>query len=601
MNSIYINALLADASYVDLNNVTISQIVATIRQLFTNNVELDELIKNLQELAGAFKVTKTGLSKATSGMKGLASGNKIEHIPKGLEAFKPFIQSENNVSWIDWQIKGLEFSGLSDSCPFCTNETSTKMEAIKMVSVEYDKNAIKNLIAILLIIKKLGDFFSPDALDRLKTITKLSNNLEKEHELYIVGILGQIDNLLSKLLKLKELSGFDFKDEINVESQLDAFKLGLEFFPDLNSEKTNVAVFAINKSIDDVSRQAGVLQGKIKCQRKEVEEIIKNHRSDINSFLSYAGFKYVVDIVGNEGRSQLKLRHVDCSNHLRRGNQHLSFGEKNAFAIVLFMYECLSKKPDLIILDDPISSFDKNKKFAILEMLFRRDKNKCLKSKTVLMLTHDVEPIIDTVKSLYEKFQNQTAACFLKITNGELSEIQITRNDIQTFSEICSNVINSDKSSLIKIIYLRRFYEIVDENGDAYQLLSNILHKRDKNCAYDFRLPKDINTEVRPLLSDDSFQNGCREVQTKLPAFNYDEAYISVTNNAELKTLYNSSNNGYEKLQLFRLLSVEVENSVIQKFINETYHIENEFICQLDPCKFDAIPDYVIEECNRLI
>jgi wobble nucleotide-excising tRNase len=35
------------------------------------------------------------------------------------------------------------------------------------------------------------------------------------------------------------------------------------------------------------------------------------------------------------------------------------------------MYETLSKNSDLIILDDPISSFDKNKKYAILQMLFR--------------------------------------------------------------------------------------------------------------------------------------------------------------------------------------------------------------------------------------
>jgi wobble nucleotide-excising tRNase len=37
------------------------------------------------------------------------------------------------------------------------------------------------------------------------------------------------------------------------------------------------------------------------------------------------------------------------------------------------MFETLYKKSDLIILDDPISSFDKNKKYAILQMLFRED------------------------------------------------------------------------------------------------------------------------------------------------------------------------------------------------------------------------------------
>ena len=44
-------------------------------------------------------------------------------------------------------------------------------------------------------------------------------------------------------------------------------------------------------------------------------------------------------------------------------NEHLSYGEKNAFALVLFMYSVLKDNPDLIVLDDPISSFDGNKKF----------------------------------------------------------------------------------------------------------------------------------------------------------------------------------------------------------------------------------------------
>ncbi|TOM74118.1 hypothetical protein CGH70_24745, partial [Vibrio parahaemolyticus] len=88
---------------------------------------------------------------------------------------------------------------------------------------------------------------------------------------------------------------------------------------------------------------------------------------------------------GEDDKSRLKLRHVDHDEFVSGGNQHLSFGERNAFAIVLFMYECLAKKPDLIVLDDPISSFDKNKKYAILEMLFHRKTQDCLQGDTVLM------------------------------------------------------------------------------------------------------------------------------------------------------------------------------------------------------------------------
>ena len=144
------------------------------------------------------------------------------------------------------------------------------------------------------------------------------------------------------------------------------------------------------------------------------------------------------------------------------------------------MYECLAKNPNLIILDDPISSFDKNKKYAILEMLFRSDAVSCLKNKTVLLFTHDVEPIIDTVKSLSHTFNNLATASFLKLADGQIVEQNIVKDDIQTFSQICKTALDSNIDEIIKLIYLRRNYEISDDKGDVYQVLSNLLHKRDR-------------------------------------------------------------------------------------------------------------------------
>ena len=97
------------------------------------------------------------------------------------------------------------------------------------------------------------------------------------------------------------------------------------------------------------------------------------------------------------------------------------------------------------------------------------------------------------------------------------------------------------------------------------------------------------------------FTNGCTEISSYLNDFSYHELLSRVTDLGVLKTLYNACSNGYEKLQVFRLFDLDVENSVIQKFINETYHIENEFICQLDPAKFDTIPEYVVSECDRIL
>jgi len=358
------------------------------------------------------------------------------------------------------------------------------------------------------------------------------------------------------------------------------------------------AIAPINASVDKVIEQAGQLQGKINQQRIEMKKNIGRHQKDINEFLAYAGYRYAVEIAGDGEQAQLKLRHIDLEEHLSGGNQHLSFGERNAFAIVLFMYECLSKKPDLIILDDPISSFDKNKKYAILEMLFRRDTESCLKNKTVLMLTHDVEPIIDTVKSLSQKFGNQTSASFLKLEAGRLSEVGIYKDDIQTFTQICKGALSSKKDDVIKLIYLRRHLEITENKGDAYQVLSNLLHKRTR--AIDYRETTgegDNHPEIEPA----RFSNGCAEVSSHMEGFSYPDLLNRVTDVNALKHLYSASANGYEKLQLFRLLDLDIENTVILKFINETYHIENEFICQLDPEKFDTIPEYVVSECSRIL
>lgn len=97
----------------------ISNLVDTIKKTFTNNPDLEIFITNLKELGGAFTLSKTGLSKSSSGMKGLSMGNSIQHIPQGLEPYQPFIQSSKSVSWIEWQTKGhKEFTELSDSCPF---------------------------------------------------------------------------------------------------------------------------------------------------------------------------------------------------------------------------------------------------------------------------------------------------------------------------------------------------------------------------------------------------------------------------------------------------------------------------------------------------
>ena len=217
------------------------------------------------------------------------------------------------------------------------------------------------------------------------------------------------------------------------------------------------------------------------------------------------------------------------------------------------------------------------------------------------MLTHDVEPIIDTVKALSYKFNNQTSASFLKLNTGVIEELPIQKSDIQTFAQICRNVLKTEKDVIIKLIYMRRGFEITDDKGDAYQVLSNLLHKgNNKDRGIDTREPRDTEGNY-PEMDQTKFDRGCKIITNQLSEFSYNEILDRVCNATEMKSVYASCTNGYEKLQVCRLIDHKENDAVIEKFIKQTYHIENEFICQLDPIKFDTIPEYVVAECDKIV
>lgn len=575
----------------------IDEILTEIKQIFSENEELDLIIKDFDDLSKSFKTTKSGLSKTSSIYKGLEEGNKQEHIPEQLKGYSSFIKNENCTSWLGWQIKGEQFLDISDDCPYCTAKTTDKKETIKSVAKNYDSNVIKNFNIIIDAIQDLGDYFSNEAKNTLDTITKKQSGLEESEINYIVVIKQQIDDLLTKLKSLRDISPKSFQDDEKAEEKLQNLLINIELFDRFKSNKTKEIIDSLNNSLNVVLLRIGHLQGEINKQKQQTKQIIKEHQESINNFLINAGYKYNVEINNIQTNDyKLLLRHIDCQDTISGGDQYLSYGEKNAFALVLFMYEALSKNPDLIILDDPISSFDKNKKYAIMHMLFMG--GKCLKGKTVLMLTHDLEPIIDTIKVIH-KFHEFTDAKFICTKRGKLIEKDIKRENILTFSQICRTVIFSDMDDIIKLIYLRRNYELLDDFGDEYQVLSNLFHKRKRNEIKDFR--KDLSNDGMRL---EDFNKGVSKIKEDIKSFDYDTILLKICDNEQIKNLYNSNNNSYVKLHLFRILyadSLSMIKSVLRKFINETYHIENELICQLDPSEFDLIPDFIIEECDKYV
>jgi hypothetical protein len=105
-------------------------------------------------------------------------------------------------------------------------------------------------------------------------------------------------------------------------------------------------------------------------------------------------------------------------------------------------------------------------------------------------------------------------------------------------------------------------------------------------------------------MTGNEIREGSIEIKKIIPAFDYDELLGIVTDSNKMIALYNDSGNNYEKLHLYRILFEDnkgVESKIILKFINEAFHLENDYIYQLNPSKYQLVPQYVIDECDQYV
>lgn len=196
------------------------------------------------------------------------------------------------------------------------------------------------------------------------------------------------------------------------------------------------------------------------------------------------------------------------------------------------------------------------------------------------------------VKNLNHIFDPRPRASFLESKGGIVNEIKIEKTDVMSFGQVCEENVRNTQEDIVKVIYLRRHYEILNDKGMVYHLLSSLLHKRE--------FPTIGNSVNGSKMSEEAIEKASTEIEKKIENFSYSLLLTEIKDRENLLAVYRTSRNNYEKLQLFRMANENNhQNNIISKFINETFHIENEYIMQLNPCKYDFIPDFIIDECNK--
>ena len=105
--------------------------------------------------------------------------------------------------------------------------------------------------------------------------------------------------------------------------------------------------------------EVAVLKQEMGALKGIMQATIVQSQTDINEFLKTAGINYELVIKTEDesnSRTILKQCFTEEKTDVIKIRQHLSWEEKNAFSLILFMYYANLQDPDLIILDDPISS-----------------------------------------------------------------------------------------------------------------------------------------------------------------------------------------------------------------------------------------------------
>ncbi len=128
----------------------------------------------------------------------------------------------------------------------------------------------------------------------------------------------------------------------------------------------------------------------------------------------------------------------------------------------------------------------------------------------------------------------------------------------------------------------------------AYQLVSNALHKR--------QVPLQFEDGIAREMTPEEINEAETEIRMHVSDFDYSDAIQLILDNAAMIELYQSCENNYEKLHIYRIISEDADHAdVILKFINQAFHIENDYIYQLNPAKYQTVPQYVIDECDQYV
>lgn len=591
--------------------VQIETLLAELKNLIIGVDDIQNLRNFLPKYVEAVKASDGSLSRR-GGVADFVNGNGggFDHYTV-LDSYKPFYSRDfTTVSkWAKWRNDGIKQMH-GNSCPFCANELSSIISLQNStISKVFKNSALSVANAVLDYLQQAVEqgYVVGNEVDVLKSYIGDST---KADELYaeLQNLAKETDYLYKKIEKICAFKPMNVTHDqlVNLEKSLSELIIEerqLQSF--YTTDLIRDLIRNVSEKVSILKGKTGQLKGLFFRHEKKLNVLIEQRQADINQFFTLAGFPYNF-CLQKDGDKHAKAYLVPVGFQeeiVTEPKNRLSWGEKNAFSLVMFMFEAISDNADLIVLDDPISAFDEKKKFAIIRRLFDNQKLS-LRDKTVLMLTHDFQPIIDYVHgSFFSRYGLTTPvnSSLLQNIEGVLTESPITKEDLKNTVELTKEIVLSSNGSMpVRIVNLRKYVEMTEANFGSsaiYDILSNLIHGR--------RIPTDKDGQE---LTEEVVNQGMAAISQFIPNKNY----LDLLSDIETETLVNAirSDDLYHRIISIRLLFERVEGALSLlrkeypaacKFVNETNHIENDYIFQLDPRKYFSIPSLYLRQIESFI
>ena len=351
-----------------------------------------------------------------------------------------------------------------------------------------------------------------DITSLLIELEKSLKNLEEERDEYNKNIVNT-EPIIDRLVSINnEIAYYDIVDDYN------RYLAQYSEYEKLSSEEQNA-----NKLVDEKLS----LCKKLEAERKNIDIAVDL----INKGLKYIFFsKERLEIIVENDKYKL------LSNGKPVLPSNISVGERNIIGLCYFFASMLQGKDDknafkdecLIIVDDPVSSYDFENKIGILSFLklkLSQFLNGNLNSKAII-LTHDLLTFFDIEKIL--------------------EELQKEFNDSYGKNKTVFNLFELKKCNLMEFQYKKRH--------EYTEMMKMIYDYSMEGCSDNSILIGNIMRQVLEAFSTFEYKKGISEVSTDKNIINkLDDEYQSYFSNLMYRLILNGGSHKEEETRSGRL------------------------------------------------